>query len=128
MSEPTTSTALAIWLSVLATTLFKDVNSDALIGALCGGLVFMIYSKQYGLLARFCLMLVSVLIGYHAAHDVAIILRVDSFTVSAFIAACVIVTVVLMSLDKFRDLNLQPIIHEAVLKIVDAFAKLFRRK
>ncbi|MGB6103629.1 MAG: putative holin [Pusillimonas sp.] len=109
--EPTSSAASATILSgaVVATSLMPGVDAEALIGAFAGAVVFALHANDTRLAKRLAYMVVSFVIGYMAAPEVAYWTGLKYPVVAAFAASATIVTLALASIDKIKQFDITSI-------------------
>ena len=106
MSEPTTSgatAAVATAVSVPAASLLPFIHTDLLIGAFGGGIIFVLHAQKFGILKRFCFMLVSMFMGYFGGSELIHREYVMNEAIAAFIVSALIVTVAIFVIEKIQD-------------------------
>ncbi len=106
MTDPTASTAAALAAGATSAAMVPGVDGNALVGAIAGGALFVVQSKDPGLLRRGVYLLVSIAVGYLAAPDLLHMLPIDSTGVAAFLAGSCAVTVATQLLDRLRHTDL----------------------
>ncbi len=107
MPEPTSSavSASVAMGAVAVTSLLPGVNGDALIGAFAGAVVFALHAKDISIFKRIVYMVVSFVVGYLAAPEVMRLSGVQSFTIAAFAASAMVVTLALVSIDRIKTFD-----------------------
>lgn len=112
MPEPTStggiSYAIAAVLAVIFGSQFPIIDPETLIGAVGGGIVFVMFDNTFTILKRLFGMVVSILIGYIGAPELMAHTPIQTPGIAAFIiSACLIVaTVLILGKIKSGDFSL----------------------
>ncbi|KAA0910693.1 putative holin [Pusillimonas sp. ANT_WB101] len=115
--EPTSSAvsqAVVTWAPVALAALMPGVDGGALIGAFGGSVVFALHTTDVSILKRFIYMIVSLVIGYLAAPEVAHLAGVESTTVPGFLASAFVVTVALAGIEKIKAFDVMSFVRAVI--------------
>lgn len=106
MTEPATGTAIAIAAtSVTVTSWLLGLDGNAIVGALAGAVLMVMSAKDVRWYARVLYLAISWTMGYIAAPEITEHLPIDQTGVAAFIAAALIVTVTLQTIERAKTLD-----------------------
>jgi hypothetical protein len=108
MAEPTSTTTVAsLAAGVSIATLLPGIDGNAIIGAFAGAALVALNAKDVSMVSRVIYLLVSWVVGYMAAPEVASRAGLHQTGLAAFLASAfaIAVTVNLMERIKTIDLN-----------------------
>lgn len=106
MTEPSTSTALALGGGVTVSSLILGLDGNAAIGAFAGAVLMVMSSKDLRWYTRVIYLFISWLMGYIAAPELIDHLPIQETGVAAFLAAAVVVTFALQLIERVRQFDL----------------------
>lgn len=105
MTEPSTSTALALGGGVTLSSLILGLDGNAAIGAFAGAVLMVMSSKDLRWYTRIAYLFISWLMGYIAAPELIDHLPIHETGVAAFLAAAVVVTFALQLIERVRQID-----------------------
>lgn len=114
MTEPATGTAIAITAtSVTVTTWLLGLDGNAVVGALAGAVLMVMSAKDVRWYARVLYLAISWAMGYIAAPELTEHLPIDQTGVAAFIAAALIVTITLQTIERAKTFDIFSILRRS---------------
>lgn len=113
MTEPSTSTALALGGGVTLSSLIFGLDGNAAIGAFAGAVLMVMSSKDLRWYTRVGYLFISWLMGYIAAPELIDHLPIQETGVAAFLAAAIVVTVTLQIIERVRQIDWLAWLHKS---------------
>ena len=109
MSEPTVATlatSTALGTATATTALLPGIDGNALVGAVAGAALFVTSSRDLPLVRRVIYLVISTVVGYLAAPEVAARMGLQETGVSAFLAAAFAIAITVQGLERIKTLDL----------------------
>jgi hypothetical protein len=111
MTEPASATfalltGAAVATASAASTIVPGLDSNALVGAISGGALFVTSARDLPLWQRLAYLVVSAGAGYIAAPEVMRHMPIQSTGVAAFLAGALIVTLTTQLIERVKTLDL----------------------
>lgn len=106
MAEPTTTTTLAlIAAGVSVATLVPGIDGNAIVGAFAGAALVALHAREVSIGARLGYLVVSWIIGYLAAPEVAHRVGLTATGVAAFLAAALAIAVTVQLMERIKNID-----------------------
>jgi hypothetical protein len=107
MAEPTTTTTLAfVAAGVGIATLVPGIDGNAIVGAFAGAALVALHARDVSMTSRGIYLVISWIIGYLAAPEVAARMGLQETGVSAFLAAAFAIAITVQGLERIKTLDL----------------------
>lgn len=106
MAEPTTTTALALVAAgVSIATLMPGADGNAIVGAFAGAALVALHARDVSMLWRVGYLVISWIIGYLAAPEIARRTGIGASGVSAFIGAALAIAITVQFMERIKSLD-----------------------
>lgn len=107
MAEPTTTTTFAFAATgVGLATLVPGIDGNAIVGAFAGAALVALHARDVSMTSRGIYLLISWIVGYLAAPEVATRIGVQATGVAAFLAAAFAIAVTVQVLERIKAIDL----------------------
>lgn len=107
MAEPTATTAIALVAAgVSLTSLLPGIDGNAIVGAFAGAALVAVHSRELAMSSRLVYLLISWIIGYLAAPEVAHRMGMQQTGVAAFLGAALAIAVTVQLLERIKTIDL----------------------
>lgn len=107
MAEPTTTGgatwSLASWLAVFFSVQLPFIDPHTLIGAVGGGLVYLVFDQTVATWKRFIGSLISVVMGYIWEPEIMARTGLQTNGIGAFVVSSLLIVLILLVMSMIRD-------------------------
>ena len=106
MAEPSTAATAVLSTTIALASFLPGSDGNALIGAFAGATLFVMTSKELGLLTRFIYLFISLIMGYLLVPSVLAHTPIKEPALAGFVASLFCITIALKGMQQIENANL----------------------